>query len=67
MNRQDIIAALQGASASKGFIICSEFSSCMGIKDYHRAKKNYLDGLEAVDGKYYLIRDVATVLQRHIG
>ena len=63
MNKQDIKRALQNGSSAKGFITAKEFSQVMGIKTADHAKKKYLNGLERISGKYYLIEDVADKLK----
>ena len=62
MTKQDIERALQKIAANKAFITTREVARAMGQKNDHRVKKKYLDGLPRVDGKYFLIKDVAKVL-----
>ena len=40
----------------------TQVASFLGVSDSFKAKKKYLVGLEAIDGKYYLIDEVADVL-----
>lgn len=46
----------------QGFITRSDVARAFGSKDPHTVDR-FLDGLEAIDGKYFLITDVAGVLQ----
>lgn len=69
MLRKDIERAISfGLTAEEkrttaGFITKTQLARVMGISDIHKINK-YLDGLEAIDGKYYLIPMVAEKLQR---
>ena len=63
MLKKDIVAELSKACEGQAFITLTQFSKALGIKDPKNAKK-YLEDLEAVDGKYYLIRDVACNLKK---
>ena len=62
MEMKDIRNAL-GYSDSTKFTTQAELMRKMGIKNKQSIKK-YLAGLEAVDGKYYLIADVARRLKQ---
>lgn len=64
MTRNDICAELSRVAEGQAFITCTQLSRALGIKHSENVKKEYLTGLEAVNGRYYLIRDVADVLKR---
>ena len=61
MQISDIRNAL-GYSDKQRFITKAQLSEVFGHKD-RRAVDKYVSGLEAVDGKYYLITDVARRLK----
>lgn len=63
MERQNLVRALKSHSDGADVITKSQFMSFMGIKKYDHIKK-YLSGLDAIDGKYYLISEVAGALLR---
>lgn len=42
-----------------GFITAAGVGRCIGESNSSRVKKNYLDGLNAINGKLYLITEVA--------
>lgn len=62
MTNQDIRRALAKAGETQAFITATQLAKCMGMKTANYVKKTFLSGLECVDGKYYLIPDVAAVL-----
>lgn len=62
MTKQDIRRALAKAGETQAFITETQLAKCMGMKSANYVKKVFLSGLECVDGKYYLISDVAAVL-----
>lgn len=62
MTKQDIRRALAKAGETQAFITATQLAECMGMKSANYAKKVFLSGLECVDGKYYLISDVAAEL-----
>lgn len=62
MTKQDIRQALAKAGETQAFITKTQFAECMGMKNANYAKKKFLSGLECIDGKYYLISDIAAVL-----
>lgn len=63
MQKTDITKALQRASTDQGFITLAELTAAFGCKDPKAVKRKFLVGLEAVNGKYYLISDVAAVIK----
>lgn len=62
MEKADIVRALRRASDQQGFITLKELMEAFGKKE-RRSVLKYVDGLEAVNGKYYLITDVAAVIK----
>lgn len=63
MTRNEISAALRTVTDGQAFITVGQLAKAMGRADKWRIKDAYLKDLEAVDGKYYLIIDVARVLK----
>lgn len=63
MNRNDICKELSRIADGQAFITCAQLSRALGISHQERVKKDYLKGLEAINGKYYLIREVAEVIK----
>lgn len=61
MIKRDIIRSME-RYAGGGFITRQRLANYLGIADANRVKNRYLKDLDAVDGKYYFIPDVATVL-----
>ena len=64
MTRNDICAELARVTEGQAFITCSQLARALGIKHTENVKKEYLAGLEAVDGKRFLIREVADALKK---
>lgn len=73
MTRTEIAKALRTFTGS-GTITVSELAQFVGEKNRHRVKQKYLQEdpdsaapvLLAIDGKRYLIQDVATRLHEHM-
>lgn len=63
MKKQDIVKALKGASGNRGFITARQLADALGRVDAYKVKREYLLGLENMDGRY-LVSDVADVLQK---
>lgn len=61
MDKQSLTAALKRHANGAEVITKAGLQSFMGIKKADHVKK-YFTGLESIDGKYYLISDVAGVL-----
>lgn len=59
MQLKDIKRELSSAAGGAGMITKSQLLRYMGRSIHSRSSKTYLEGLEAVDGKYYFISDVA--------
>ena len=55
MTKQGVKRALERVSQSQGFVTATQFAHFMGIKTADYAKKQFLNGLECVNGKYYFI------------
>lgn len=56
MDLRAIRSALQGNNSAKQFITITELANCFGTQT--RTVRRYVDGLDVVGGKYYLINDV---------
>lgn len=63
MTRNDISGALRTVTGGQAFITAGQLAKAMGRADQKKVKDAYLKDLEAVDGKYYLIIEVAKVLK----
>lgn len=64
MTQNDITRALGKLTGGQAFITSAQLTRALGCADQYKVKKEYLSGLEAVNGKYYLIREVAAELKR---
>lgn len=64
MTRNDICAELARVTEGQAFITCSQLARALGIKHPENVKREYLVGLEAINGKYFLIREVADVIKK---
>lgn len=64
MTRNDICAELSRVAEGQAFITCAQLSKALGIKHTEIVKKEYLAGLEAINGKYYMIREISDVLKK---
>ena len=63
MTRNDIVYALRQVTGGQAFITLSQLTRALGRADPQKVKREYLADLEAVGGKYFLIREVAGVLK----
>lgn len=59
MELRDIKRELSSAAGGAGMITKSQLLRYMGRSIHSRSANSYLEGLEAVDGKYFFISDVA--------
>ena len=59
MSITEIKESLKRAAGGAEFITATQVGKCLGIKNKESIRNKYLSGLEKVDGKYYLISDVA--------
>jgi hypothetical protein len=66
MNKKPIVDSLKSVTEGQAFITCVQLTKALGCKDQRKVKDKFLRGLEAIDGKYYLIVDVAEVLQKRM-
>lgn len=64
MTSNDITAALRQVTDGQAFITLSQLARAMGRSNLTKVKNDYLRGLEAVDGKYYLVREVSARLKQ---
>lgn len=62
MTVQELIRDMRRHTGGAGMITVAEFAAFMAQTNHDRVKKKYLIGLEAVDGKYYYIPDVARAI-----
>lgn len=65
MDKQSITAALRRSAEGAEFITKTQFKKMMGISKMDHIQK-YFTGLESIDGKYYLISDVAGELMHRM-
>ncbi len=65
MNRQELYAELRRHVRGAGTITPGQFASFMGLKNVSRVKAQYLDGLDHINGRYF-IADVAKRLQQEV-
>jgi len=65
MLKKDVVHALQKASDTQGFITIEQLKSAFGVASRNTVKK-YIQGLEVISGKYYLITDVAREILKHV-
>lgn len=63
MERQTIVAALKRCNGGAEVITKAQLQRFFGIKKQEHVRK-YVQGLESMDGKYYLVTDVASELMR---
>ena len=59
MSYTDVKDSLKKAADGAEFITAKQVGTCLGIKNRETVRTKYLSGLDKVDGKYYLIADVA--------
>lgn len=64
--RQDLRRELQKVAETQCFMTATQFAKCMGIKTRDYAKREFLSGLECVNGKYYFIQDIIDALMSRI-
>jgi hypothetical protein len=62
MEKQKLIDEMS-RQAGAMFATKTQIAAWFGIKDTHYINR-YVDGLKAVDGKYYFIPDLAGVMER---
>lgn len=65
MTKQGVKKALERVSQSQGFVTATQFAHFMGIKTADYAKKQFLNGLECVNGKYYFIEDITEEIMKN--
>lgn len=63
MLKQEIVRRFERDTNGQAFVTVAQLARLMGRRDQGKLKKAYLSGLEAIDGKYYFIPDVAQVLK----
>ena len=63
MTRNDITYALRQVTGGQALITLAQLTKALGRADPQKVKREYLADLEAVGGKYFLIREVAGVLK----
>lgn len=65
MTKQELRKALERATGSP-FIKASQFAQFIGDKNVTRVKRKYLKDIPAIDGRLYLIDEVADYLKGRI-
>ena len=66
MTKQEIVRRFERETNGQAFITATQFTRLIGQKNSFRVKKEYLDGLDAVDGVMYFIPDVASRMMERI-
>lgn len=66
MTKRDIAKALKKVANDQAFMTCTELCKALGVKNRARVRERYLLGLPTLDGKYYLIDEVAESLEQHV-
>lgn len=66
MTKQEIVRRFERETGGQAFITATQFTRLIGQKNSYRVKKEYLDGLDAVDGVMYFIPDVASRMMERI-
>lgn len=63
MTKQDIVQGMQHVvgSSDANFITMTQICRFIGVKKPEHAKK-YVKGLDRLNGKYYFIREVASLM-----
>lgn len=64
MTRNDIVQALKAANDGAEFITATQLAKALHRSNTYKVKQQYLAGLEAISGKYYLVRQVAERMQK---
>ena len=62
MIRSEIASELRRVTDGQAFITSTQLARAFGCAKADKVKEKYLKNLEAIDGKYYLIKEVADVL-----
>lgn len=65
MDRATLTAALRRHTGGAEVITKTQLQAFMGIRGPQHIQR-YVDRLDALDGKYYLVSEVAAELMRHV-
>lgn len=63
MTKTEIVKALEKETNGQAFITASQLTKLLGRTDSGKVKNSILTNLEAMNGKYYLIKEVADTLK----
>ena len=63
----DVKESLKKQADGADFITVTQVGRCLGIKNREVVRNRYLNGLDKVDGRYYLISDVAHRIMERVG
>lgn len=67
MSYSEIKESLKKQADGADFITVTQVGRCLGIKNREVVRNRYLSGLDKVDGRYYLISDVAHRIMERVG
>ncbi|MBQ6577501.1 MAG: hypothetical protein IJL91_07110 [Bacteroidales bacterium] len=65
ITKQRLLRRLEIVTETQGFITATQFARFMGVKTADHAKKEFLENLERVKGKYYFIDDVIDAIMEN--
>ena len=63
----EVKESLKKQADGADFITATQVGRCLGIKNREVVRNRYLNGLDKVDGRYYLIADVAHRIMERVG
>jgi hypothetical protein len=64
--KKPIVDSLRLVTGGQAFITATQLARALGCADSYKVKSKYLKGLPALNGKYYLILDVAEELRKQM-
>lgn len=66
MDKQGIKRALSRQVNGGQFMTATDIARVLNVSDTYKVKRKYLNDLDCLDGKYYLIDDVVAVLNGRV-
>lgn len=64
--KKPIVDSLRLVTGGQAFITATQLARALGCADSYKVKTKYLKGLPALNGKYYMILDVAEELRKQM-
>jgi len=64
--KKPIVDSLRLVTGGQAFITATQLARALGCTDSYKVKSKYLKELPALNGKYYLILDVAEELRKQM-